>query len=67
MPVEVLEGLAVLVKLGEQLGEVGGQQPEPIYMARAEMAFAADAGAATPVLPGEVELSVYVTIQYEIA
>ena len=49
------------------ISESGGQQPQPIYMAREEMAFAADAGAATPVLPGEVELSVNVSIQYEIA
>ena len=49
------------------ISESGGQQPQPIYMARQEMAFAADAGAATPVLPGEVELSVNVSIQYEIA
>lgn len=47
--------------------ESGGQQPQPIYMARQEMAFAADAGAATPVLPGEVELGVNVFIVYEIA
>ena len=49
------------------ISESGGQQPQPIYMARQEMAFAADAGAATPVLPGEVELSVNVFIVYEIA
>jgi hypothetical protein len=47
--------------------ESGGQQPQPIYMARSEVAFAADSGAGTPVLPGEVELSVSVFIQYEIA
>ena len=29
------------------ISESGGQQPQPIYMARAEMAMAADAGAAT--------------------
>jgi uncharacterized protein YggE len=45
----------------------GAQQPKPIYMERAEMAFAADTAASTPVLPGEVELSVNVYIQYEIA
>ena len=49
------------------ISESGGQQPQPIYMARQEMAFAADAAVATPVLPGEVELSVNVFIQYEIA
>jgi hypothetical protein len=47
--------------------ESGGSQPQPIYMARTEMAMAADAGAATPVMAGEVELAVYVQIQYEIA
>jgi hypothetical protein len=36
-------------------------------MARTEMAFAADSAPTTPVLPGEVELSVNVAIQYEIA
>jgi uncharacterized protein YggE len=49
------------------ISESGGQPPQPIYMARQEMAFAADAGVATPVLPGEVELSVNVFIVYEIA
>ena len=49
------------------ISESGGQQPQPIYMAREEVAFAASADAATPVLPGEVELSVNVNIQYEIA
>ncbi|MGD8486656.1 MAG: SIMPL domain-containing protein [Chloroflexota bacterium] len=49
------------------ISESGGQQPQPIYMARAEMAVAADAGVTTPVLPGEVELAVNVFIQYEIA
>lgn len=47
--------------------ESGGQQPQPIYMDRAEMAFDTAASAApTPVLPGEVELSISVYIQYEI-
>lgn len=48
--------------------ESGGQAPQPFYMDRAEMAFAAgaDTAASTPVLPGEVELSVNVQIQYEI-
>ena len=49
------------------ISESGGQQPQPIYMARAEMAFASDAAASTPVLPGEVELSVNVFMVYEIA
>ena len=49
------------------ISESGGAQPQPFYMDRAEMAFAADsAGASTPVLPGEVELSVNVNIVYEI-
>ena len=48
------------------ISESGGQQPQPIYMARTEMTFAA-ADAATPVLPGEVELSINVFIQYEIS
>ncbi len=49
------------------ISESGAQPPQPIYMARAEMAMAADAGASTPVLPGEVELSVNVYLVYEIA
>jgi uncharacterized protein YggE len=36
-------------------------------MDRAEMAFSVAADAATPVLAGEVELSISVLIQYEIA
>ena len=48
--------------------ESGGQPPQPLYMDREEMAYeAADGMAQTPVLPGEVELSVSVFIQYEIA
>jgi uncharacterized protein YggE len=43
------------------------QPPQPFYMERAEMAMAADAGAVTPVLGGEVELTVNVFIQYEIS
>jgi len=46
--------------------ESGGQQPQPIYMARNEMAMDM-AAASTPVMPGEVELSVSVFIQYEIS
>lgn len=45
--------------------ESGGQQPQPIYLARSEAAFDG-AGASTPVLPGEVELSISVFMQYEI-
>lgn len=49
------------------ISESGGTPPQPIYMDRAEMAFDTAAGAApTPVLPGEVELSVNVFIQFEI-
>jgi hypothetical protein len=49
------------------ISESGGQQPQPLYMDRAEMAFSVAADAATPVLAGEVELSISVLIQYEIA
>lgn len=49
------------------ISESGGQQPQPIYLERQEAAFDMAASAApTPVLPGEVELSVNVFIQYEI-
>ena len=48
--------------------ESGGQQPQPLYM-DGEMAMGGemDTMAKTPVLPGEVELSVSVIIQFEIA
>lgn len=46
--------------------ESGGQQPQPLYLERS-FAVADSVGASTPVLPGEVELSVNVFIQYEIA
>jgi uncharacterized protein YggE len=49
------------------ISESSAQPPQPLYMDRAEMAYAAGDTAATPVLPGEVELSVNVYIQYEIA
>lgn len=49
------------------ISESSSQPPQPLYMDRAEMAYAAGDTAATPVLPGEVELSVSVFIQYEIA
>lgn len=46
------------------ISESGGQPPEPVFYARAEASF--DSAASTPVLPGEVELSISVFIQYEI-
>jgi uncharacterized protein YggE len=48
--------------------ESGGWQPEPLYVDR-EMAMGGemDTMAMTPVLPGEIELSVSVIIQFEIA
>ena len=47
--------------------ESGGQAPQPLFLSRGEMAFDMEESAAsTPVLPGEVELSVNVSIQYEI-
>ncbi len=45
--------------------ESGGQQPPPIFLGRADFAFA-ETAVSTPVLPGEVELSINVFIQYEI-
>jgi hypothetical protein len=49
------------------ISESGGQQPQPIFMAREEASFAAaDSSFSTPVLAGQVELSVFVNIQYEI-
>lgn len=47
------------------ISESGGQPPQPVFLRQAEFA-AADGDFATPVLPGEVQLSVNVFIQYEI-
>lgn len=50
------------------ISESVGQQPQPLYMDRDKMAYGGAEGMAeTPVLPGEVELSVSVVIQYGIA
>ena len=46
--------------------ESGGQPPQPIYFEREEAAFDTAAGVPTPVLPGEVEVSINVSIEYEI-
>jgi hypothetical protein len=51
------------------ISESGGQAPQPLYFSRDTMAMAEAAGAdmaKTPVLPGEVELSISVFVQYEI-
>ena len=48
------------------ISESGGQQPQPLYLGRSNAAFASDEAFNTPVLPGEVELSINVFIQYEI-
>ena len=49
------------------ISESGGQPPQPLYMSGGPKLAAMDTAASTPVLPGEVELSVDVYIQYEIA
>jgi uncharacterized protein len=47
--------------------ELRDEPPQPLYLDRAEMAFAAgDTAATTPVMPGEVELMVDVRIEYAI-
>ena len=48
------------------MSESGAQAPQPIFMERAAMDTAAGE-AATPVMPGQVELSIDVLIQYEIS
>jgi uncharacterized protein YggE len=50
------------------ISESGGQQPMPLYYQSDTMAMGAASAemAKTPVLPGEVELSISVFIQYEI-
>lgn len=48
------------------VSESGGQAPPPVFLGRADVSFAAEQSISTPVLPGEVELSVNVFIQYEI-
>jgi uncharacterized protein YggE len=47
------------------MSESGAQAPQPIYMERAAMDMAAGS-AETPVMPGQVELSIDVFVQYEI-
>jgi uncharacterized protein YggE len=47
------------------MSESGAQAPQPIYMERAAFDMAAGA-AETPVMPGQVELSINVFVQYEI-
>jgi uncharacterized protein YggE len=50
------------------ISESGAQMPQPIYMERAAFDMAAaEAIPTTPVLPGQVELSISVFIQYEIS
>jgi uncharacterized protein len=47
--------------------ELRDEPPQPLYLDRAEMAFAAgDTAATTPVMPGEVELMVDIRIEYAI-
>lgn len=46
--------------------ESGGQPPQPFFFERQEAAFAAADVDSTPILPGEVELTVNVSIRYEI-
>ena len=49
------------------MSESGGQAPQPIYFEREMAAGAAMDTAATPVQPGQVELSITVYVQYTIA
>jgi len=46
--------------------EISFNPPEPFFMERSFDEAAGDAAATTPVLPGQVEVSVSVTIEYEI-
>ena len=47
--------------------ESSGQPPQPLFLSRTDLSFAsAESAPITPVLPGEVEISVNVFIQYEI-
>lgn len=48
------------------ISESGGQPPQPLYMARGDMVAMAESAPTTPVMAGEVELSVNVFVQYEI-
>jgi uncharacterized protein len=48
------------------ISESGGQAPQPIYFERTMAMAAGDAMAETPVMPGQVELSITVMVQYEI-
>lgn len=63
------KALVISEAAGVNLGRVlsiseGGASPEP--MAESRVFFAADAGGATPIVPGDVEVTAAVTITYEI-
>jgi uncharacterized protein YggE len=61
---QLAEAAGVTIVGVQSISESGGQAPEPVFYARAEAAF--DTAASTPVLPGEVELSINVFMVYEI-
>jgi uncharacterized protein YggE len=63
------KALVISEAAGVTLGRIlsiseGGASPVP--MAESRVYFAADAGAATPIVPGDVEVTATVTITYEI-
>jgi uncharacterized protein YggE len=49
------------------MSESGAQAPQPIFMERAAFDTMAAGAAETPVMPGQVELSINVFVQYEIS
>jgi uncharacterized protein len=62
---QLAEAAGVSIIGVQSISESGGQAPQPVYFARAEASFDT-ADASTPVLPGEVELSITVFIEYQI-
>lgn len=62
---QLADAAGVSIIAVQSISESGGQAPEPVFFAREEAAFDT-AAASTPVLPGQVELSISVFIEYEI-
>lgn len=62
---QLAEAADVTITAVQSISESGGQAPPPVYFEREEAAFDS-AGASTPVLPGQVELSISVFIEYVI-
>ncbi len=62
---QLADAAGVTISAVQSISESGAQMPPPIFFEREEAAFDS-AGASTPVLPGQVELSINVLIEYQI-